>query len=75
MVRNDSLDARVDPLFNVTHLTVWMDGEPENKLTVQHWQWDWKRFTDFNWPFRLLLRYIALFCFSSFILLYFSRHI
>jgi len=56
IVRNECLDARVDSLFNVTYLVLWMEDEPENKLKLQHWQWDWKHFTDFNWPFRLLIR-------------------
>uniref|UniRef100_A0A915EEN1 Uncharacterized protein n=1 Tax=Ditylenchus dipsaci TaxID=166011 RepID=A0A915EEN1_9BILA len=56
VVRNEKLDTTIDPLFNVTHLLLWMEEEPAKRLRVQHWQWDWKDYTDFHWPYRLLLR-------------------
>lgn len=60
IIKNEGLDYTIDPLFNVTHLVLWMENEPTNQLKLQHWQWDWQNFTDFDWPFRLLLRYIFL---------------
>ncbi|KAI1705822.1 protein-tyrosine phosphatase domain-containing protein [Ditylenchus destructor] len=55
-IRNDKVDATADPLFNVTHLTLSMDDNKRAEVKVQHWQWDWREFTDFDWPFRVLLR-------------------
>lgn len=55
-IYNEGLDSIVDPLFNVTHLVLWMEDKPNNRLKLQHWQWDWRNFIDFDWPFRLLLR-------------------
>jgi len=55
-VRNVKLDSALDPVFSVTHLELWVEDEPDTKHRVQHWHWDWRDFSDFHWPFRLLLR-------------------
>lgn len=34
--------------------STWLSG---GRLRIQHWQWDWRAFHDFHWPFRLLLRF------------------
>lgn len=33
------------------------DRQFREKLRLQHWQWNWRTYTDFHWPFRVLLRY------------------
>lgn len=51
-----------DPLFTIFNLDIWMTTV-ENchqgvtaKLRLQLWQWNWRNYTDFYWPFRLLFR-------------------
>lgn len=56
IIKNEKKDLAMDPLFNVSSLVLWLENEPENRLKLQHWQWDWNNFNDFNWPLRLLRR-------------------
>ncbi|KAI6240103.1 Tyrosine-protein phosphatase 69D [Aphelenchoides fujianensis] len=56
VIRNESLDMTVDPLFEVSSLSIWLAHDPSNVHFVEHWQWDWTEFDDFRWPLRLLRR-------------------
>uniref|UniRef100_A0A914E6N3 Uncharacterized protein n=1 Tax=Acrobeloides nanus TaxID=290746 RepID=A0A914E6N3_9BILA len=56
IVKNERIDCTCDPLFNVTYLKVWHIEKPDDVLEIQHWQWDWQDYRDFDWPFRLLRR-------------------
>lgn len=55
-VENVRIDSTLDPLFSVTQLCIWASDDPDVKLRLQHWQWDWRDYTDFHWPLRLLIR-------------------
>ncbi|CAK5078468.1 unnamed protein product [Meloidogyne enterolobii] len=62
-VRNVGIDMATDPLFTIFNLDIWMTTMEENfqqgvtaKLRLQLWQWNWRNYTDFYWPFRLLFR-------------------
>uniref|UniRef100_A0A1I8EVR7 Protein-tyrosine phosphatase containing protein n=1 Tax=Wuchereria bancrofti TaxID=6293 RepID=A0A1I8EVR7_WUCBA len=57
IVCNIKMDCTIDPLFNVTHLTVHrVDDEEGFVHKLEHWQYDWNDFTDFYWPLRILRR-------------------
>ncbi|VDK60035.1 unnamed protein product [Anisakis simplex] len=58
MVRNERVDGAMDPLFNVTYLSVWRadDTTRRNVHLLQHWQYDWTDFSDSHWPLRVLRR-------------------
>ncbi|KAI6188455.1 Tyrosine-protein phosphatase 69D [Aphelenchoides besseyi] len=56
VIRNDSLDMTIDPLFDVSTLSIWLAHDPTVVHVVEHWQWDWTEFDDFRWPLRLLRR-------------------
>uniref|UniRef100_A0A914KXD5 Tyrosine-protein phosphatase domain-containing protein n=1 Tax=Meloidogyne incognita TaxID=6306 RepID=A0A914KXD5_MELIC len=61
-VRNAGIDMATDPLFTIFNLDIWMTTVEScqqgvtAKLRLQLWQWNWRNYTDFYWPFRLLFR-------------------
>jgi protein tyrosine phosphatase len=56
VVKNEKLETVLDPLFNVTRLAIWIEDDPTEVLRVEHWQYDWRDYTDVHWPLRLLRR-------------------
>ncbi|CAG9536224.1 unnamed protein product [Cercopithifilaria johnstoni] len=57
IVCNHKIDCTTDPLFNVTHLTIHRTDDKEGFMhKLEHWQYDWNDFTDFDWPLRILRR-------------------
>ncbi|KAK6113743.1 Protein-tyrosine phosphatase family protein [Brugia pahangi] len=57
IVCNIKMDCTTDPLFNVTHLTMHRVDDEEGVVhKLEHWQYDWNKFTDFYWPLRILRR-------------------
>ncbi|VDO50817.1 unnamed protein product [Onchocerca flexuosa] len=59
IVCNQKIDCIIDPLFNVTHLTIRRIDDEEGLVhKLEHWQYDWNDFNDFYWPLRILRRYM-----------------
>ncbi|KHN82233.1 Tyrosine-protein phosphatase 69D [Toxocara canis] len=58
VVRNERVDGAMDPLFNVTYLSMWRAEDISKKevRVVQHWHYDWNDFADSHWPLRVLRR-------------------
>uniref|UniRef100_A0A915PU97 Tyrosine-protein phosphatase domain-containing protein n=1 Tax=Setaria digitata TaxID=48799 RepID=A0A915PU97_9BILA len=57
IIRNRKIDCMIDPLFNVTHLTICQVDDEQGLIhRLEHWQYDWNDFTDFYWPLRILRR-------------------
>jgi hypothetical protein len=56
LVHNEGMSMTMDPLFQVTSLTLSLVDDPSQTHTLQHWQYDWNDFSDFYWPIRLLKR-------------------
>ncbi|CAD5221192.1 unnamed protein product [Bursaphelenchus xylophilus] len=56
VIRNDSICMTMDPLFSVTSLSMWRSDDPTEVHRLQHWQYDWKDYTDVQWPLRILRR-------------------
>lgn len=56
MVRNEGMSMTMDPLFQVSSLSLALIEDPTQTHTLQHWQYDWNDFSDFYWPLRLLKR-------------------
>ncbi|KAI6241694.1 hypothetical protein M3Y99_00331200 [Aphelenchoides fujianensis] len=56
VIRNESLDMTVDPLFEVSSLSICLAHDPSNVHFVEHWQCDWTEFDDNRRPICPLLR-------------------
>uniref|UniRef100_A0A0N5ALA3 Tyrosine-protein phosphatase domain-containing protein n=1 Tax=Syphacia muris TaxID=451379 RepID=A0A0N5ALA3_9BILA len=57
LIRNERIDGTIDPLFNVTYLSLRrVDGLNNEVHLIEHWQYDWRDFYDAYWPMRILRR-------------------
>ncbi|MCP9263257.1 Protein CBR-EGG-3 [Dirofilaria immitis] len=57
IICNHKVDCTIDPLFNVTHLTIQRAHDNDGSVhKLEHWQYDWNDFNDFYWPLRILRR-------------------
>uniref|UniRef100_F1L2C0 Tyrosine-protein phosphatase 69D n=1 Tax=Ascaris suum TaxID=6253 RepID=F1L2C0_ASCSU len=58
IIRNERIDGVMDPLFNVTYLSIRRADDLSKKdiRLTQHWQYDWNDFADSHWPLRVLRR-------------------
>jgi protein tyrosine phosphatase len=56
IVRNEGMSMTMDPLFQVTSLSLALIDDPTQTHSLQHWQYDWNKFDDFYWPLRILKR-------------------